>query len=101
MYQRLVKLHTTAPVVVAEIGSREAKPTESHSKAVWLQQLFTETRFPRLTHVNFFSVEKERDWRLNSSPQALAVVRKYLGGCRSYSLSNVACHKQIYGALPR
>ncbi|MCA1606115.1 MAG: hypothetical protein LC775_11735 [Acidobacteria bacterium] len=101
MYQRLVRLHTTAPVVVAEIGSREAKPTEPHSKAVWLQQLFTETRFPRLTHVNFFSVDKERDWRLNSSPQALAIVRKYLGDCLSYDPSNVVCGKRIYGAPSR
>lgn len=95
MYQRLVKLHTAAPVVVAEIGSREAKPTEPHSKSVWLQQLFTETRLPRLTHVNFFSVDKERDWRLNSSAQTLAVARKYLGDCLNNGPSNVACHKLI------
>lgn len=88
-------------MVVAEIGSREAKPTEPHSKAVWLQQLFTETRFPRLTHVNFFSVDKERDWRLNSSLQALAVVRKYLGSCLTCGPSNVVCQKRIYGALSR
>jgi hypothetical protein len=101
MYQRLVKLHTAAPVVVAEMGSREATPTEPHSKAVWLQQLFTETRFPRLTHVNFFSVDKERDWRLNSSPQTLAVARKYLGDCLSYRPSNVTCQKRIYGTTSR
>jgi mannan endo-1,4-beta-mannosidase len=81
MYQRIIALHATAPVVVGEIASREANAEEQArglSKAQWLSELFTETRLTRLTQVNYFHADKEFDWRLDSSPAALAAARKHL-----------------------
>ncbi len=80
MYRRLSELDATAPVIVGEIGCREPTAEEApvRSKAAWLKQLFTETRWSRLTHVNFFHASKTYDWRLDSSPAALATARRYL-----------------------
>ncbi len=78
MYQRLVRLHPVAPVIIGEIASREPVLGESATKVEWLTQLFTETRLPRLTHINYFHANKERDWRLDSSPAALSAARRYL-----------------------
>ena len=79
-YQRLVALDAAAPVWVCEFASKE--PTEndgasadaSHSKATWYRQLLASTAFPAIKALVMFNIDKERDWRLGSDPDALAVV---------------------------
>jgi hypothetical protein len=79
-YQRLVDLDPGAPVWVCEFGSKE--PAESdgapvdttHSKADWYRTLFASEAFPAITALVFFDIDKERDWRVSSDPQSLAVV---------------------------
>lgn len=77
MYDRLAALHPTAPISVAEIGCAESS-SDPGRKAAWLRNLFTDGGFPRLNGLCFFDADKEHDWRLDSSSQALAVSRSYL-----------------------
>ncbi|HVV74574.1 MAG TPA: glycosyl hydrolase [Mycobacteriales bacterium] len=79
-YQRLVALDPAAPVWVCEFASKE--PAESdgapqdpdHSKADWYRELLASTDFPAIKALVFFDVDKERDWRVGSDAQSLAVV---------------------------
>lgn len=79
-YQRLVALDAFAPVWVCEFASKE--PTESdgapvdtsHSKATWYRQLLASTSFPAIRALVMFNVSKERDWRVASDLDSLAVV---------------------------
>ncbi len=85
MYQRLTRLHTTAPVWICEFGSKEPQADDGapvdrgHSKATWIRNAFSYRGFPRVRAMVYFHVRKERDWRLNSSQQALAATRRALG----------------------
>ena len=81
MYERLCLLHPTAEVTIAETSSAQGT-----GKAKWFEDLFSLRRFTRLRRVIFFHENKERDWRLNSDPNTLAVCRRRL--------------RQSVGALP-
>ena len=80
-YARLTALHPTAPVWVCEYGSKEpaiddgAPADPAHSKAAWIQNMLASTAFPRIGTLVSFDIRKERDWRGNSSIDALAVLR--------------------------
>lgn len=75
MYERLLDLHPASEVALCETGCAEGE-----GKAAWLQDLFGLTRFPRLTRLVLFHEDKERDWRLDSDPAALAATRRALQG---------------------
>lgn len=80
-YQRLVAVDPGTPVWVCEFGSKEPAENDgapvdaSDSKAAWYRALFASTDFPAIKALVFFDVNKERDWRVDSDPQALAVVQ--------------------------
>jgi len=89
MYAILTALHPTAPVWICEVGSKE--PTKSdgsqarpaprdpaHSKGAWLTRMMSSRAFPRVTALVHFNVNKERDFRLESSPDALRAMRRQL-----------------------
>ena len=89
MYGILTALHPSAPVWICEFGSKEpskddgseARPAPrdpSHRKGEWLEAMFASRAFPRLTALVHFNVNKERDFRFESSPDALRAVRKQL-----------------------
>lgn len=84
-YKRLTALHRTAPVWICEFGSKEptiadgAPVDRKHSKARWIRSAFTSTRMPRVRARIYFHENKERDWRIDSSPQSLAALRAMLG----------------------
>lgn len=88
MYRVLTALHPTAPVWICEVGSKEPQKADgekrpsprdpAHSKAKWLASMLESKAFPRLEAVVYFNVDKERDFRLESSPGALAAVKKQL-----------------------
>lgn len=87
-YRRLESLSAgSKPIWIPEIGCREPTKTESgvapdptKSKAQWLDSLFRMTEYPLINTVYFFHAERAHDWRLDSSPGALAVCRKALAG---------------------
>jgi len=73
-YERLIRLSPTLPVMIAEMGCAE----EGGNKAAWiseaLERLFSE--FTRVQAVVWFNVDKECDWRIDSSPDSLGAFRK-------------------------
>jgi beta-mannanase len=68
-YQRVSAL-STRPMMIAELGCAE----EGGSKAQWIGDMKSALRahYPRVSALVWFQVEKERDWRIDSSPAALA-----------------------------
>lgn len=80
-YQKLTRLDAGAPVWICEFGSKEplvddgAPADPSRSKAAWLRDAFATTTMPRVRAMIYFQADKERDWRVNSSPAALAALR--------------------------
>jgi hypothetical protein len=83
-YRHLTALDRTAPVWICEFGSKEpleddgAPASAGASKAAWLRSALTLRAMPRLTMLTFFQADKERDWRADSSAEALDAVRRYL-----------------------
>lgn len=72
-YDRIVGL-TSKPFLIAETASAEA----GGDKAAWiLHSLLSDvpTRFPAVRAVIWFDIDKETDWRVNSSPASLAAFR--------------------------
>jgi len=91
MYSILTGLDATHPVWIAETGSKEPQeeddslyPQESapidpaNSKGTWINQMLASSGFPRVTAIAWFDKKKERDWRLDSSADALSVIKSYL-----------------------
>jgi mannan endo-1,4-beta-mannosidase len=76
-YRRLTALDRRLPVWVCEFGSKEpllddgAPQDSGHSKAAWLSGALAHRGMPRLQALVYFDADKERDWRVDSSPGAL------------------------------
>jgi hypothetical protein len=73
-YKRITEL-SSKPVILSEVASGEA----GGNKAEWIRQGFLKTipeRFPRVAAVIWFDYDKEEDWRVNSSPEALQAFRE-------------------------
>jgi beta-mannanase len=72
-YSALTRM-TNKPVMIAEVGSAEA----GGNKAAWIRQSFLQeipSKFPKVRAVVWFDVNKETDWRVNSSSAALAAFK--------------------------
>jgi Glycosyl hydrolase family 26 len=71
-YAILARL-TSKPMMIAETGSTD----EGGSKAAWITGIGSALRvdLPRVRAIVWFDRVKEADWRVNSSPQALAAFR--------------------------
>jgi hypothetical protein len=84
MYGILTGLHSTAPVWIAEYGSKEplvndgAPADPGNSKGVWMANMMMTQRFPRINGLAYFNVKKERDWRIESSPASVNAMRQQL-----------------------
>ncbi|MCS5723259.1 glycosyl hydrolase [Herbiconiux sp. CPCC 203407] len=68
-------LHTLGkPIIIGETASSE----DGGSKAEWIRSIAPtlRDRFPDIKALVWFDVEKERDWRIRSSPEALAAFRE-------------------------
>ncbi|MDQ6832337.1 MAG: beta-mannanase [Chloroflexota bacterium] len=78
---------TNKPIMIAETACADS----GGDKAAWiLHGLLTDvpTRFPRIRAVVWFDIEKETDWRIDSSPSSLA------------AFSRVAASPMYRGRLP-
>jgi beta-mannanase len=67
---QLRALDSTHPIVIAETASAEG-PRSGQDKAAWITQLFDFlARQDRVSAVVWFQMDKERDWRFNSTNQS-------------------------------
>lgn len=71
MMDRILKLPSASgkPLGIGETGSVDT----NNGKANWHRNLFTTTRWPDLKVIDFFSTNKEADWRIDY-PESLRVV---------------------------
>jgi len=72
---------TAKPFMISETASTE----KGGDKAAWVKDTYKNvvSRFPRVKSITWFNVNKETDWRLNSSPGSLTAYQeamKYIGG---------------------
>ena len=70
-YDALANLDPVKPVMIAETASAES----GGDKAAWITSAFTRevaTRTPRVAVVVWFDVNKETDWRVESSATGLS-----------------------------
>lgn len=72
-YATVSTLNATKPIIIAETGCG----TVGGDKAAWITDMFKviPTKFPRMTGVTWFNVEKERDWRIESTTASLAAFK--------------------------
>jgi beta-mannanase len=73
-YTRLVDLAPKKPIVIAEIGCAES----GGSKADWIRDAFHQitSHCDKIRAVVWFQIDKECDWRLNSSPASLCAFQE-------------------------
>ena len=64
------------PMMIAEFGTGEFE-SDGFDKAAWLTEAFTKikTDYPRIRIFTWFNINKELDWRANSSPKAQEAFR--------------------------
>lgn len=76
-YDRLVRLAPAKSIIIAEMGCAEA----GGDKAGWIRDAFQQltSRFAAVRAVVWFQINKECDWRLDSSPPALKAFQEQAG----------------------
>jgi len=72
--RRARQLWPTKPIMIAEFASAD----KGGDKAAWIKELpgFLKTSMREIDALNWFDVRKEADWRINSSPAALAAFKQ-------------------------
>jgi len=75
IYQTLTAL-TSKPLMIGEFASAE----QGGNKADWITDAFSriQNNYPRVKIFCWFNINKERDWRVNSSPSSEAAMRTAL-----------------------
>lgn len=73
VYQALAAL-TSKPLMIGEFASAES----GGNKAEWIRDAFSKikTNYPRIKLFNWFNINKERDWRINSSLSSEKALRQ-------------------------
>ena len=76
IYQTLTSL-TSKPLMLGEFASAE----QGGSKPNWITDAFSKikTDYPRIKLLCWFNINKERDWRINSSASSEAAYRQAIG----------------------
>ena len=76
-YAKVTKLSTKA-IMIAETGSAEG----GGDKALWLNDMFDHltSKYPQVESLFWFDINKECDWRINSSETALELFREKAPG---------------------
>jgi beta-mannanase len=72
-YERLIRLAPDKPCMIAEAGCAE----EGGSKGRWIEEAFEALRgrFAGIKAMVWFNIEKECDWRIESSEESLSAFR--------------------------
>jgi len=81
-YDEMTKL-TSKPVMIGETASAEAStgPSGPTSKASWIEDAYLSAlpaRFPQVKAILWFSVDYDRDWRVDSSPESLKTYKRVI-----------------------
>jgi mannan endo-1,4-beta-mannosidase len=77
-YQAITQV-SSKPVLITEWASAEI----GGNKAAWITDAFQQlasSKYARIVGENWFNMNKETDWRINSSPAALAAFQAAIGG---------------------
>jgi hypothetical protein len=76
LYDRCIALAPDKPVMIAEFGTAEFE-YKGIDKVAWMDDAFIKikTGYPRIKMFVWFHINKELDWRVNSSPEALEVFK--------------------------
>ena len=77
-YRDLVRL-SRRPVIIAEFASTD----QGGDKAAWMRDTLSSgvlDRYPRIRALVWFNIDKEADWRINSSGDTLAAFRSMIQG---------------------
>jgi beta-mannanase len=76
IYRELTAL-TQKPLMIGEFASAE----QGGSKAEWIKDAFSaiKSKYPGVKLFCWFNINKERDWRINSSPESEAAFRRSIG----------------------
>lgn len=72
-YAELQAINAEKPIIIGEFASTE----EGGDKAAWIADAFASirTRYPQIRALVWFHINKETDWRINSSEAALNAYR--------------------------
>ncbi len=76
-YSHLTNQYSQHPIVISETASSEL----GGSKSGWIEAMLTSDlpqKFPLITEIVWFNLNKEADWRINSSSEASTTFSKYL-----------------------
>lgn len=67
------------PMMIAEFGTGEFE-YKGDDKSTWVRDTFSKikTDYPRIRIFTWFNINKELDWRVNSSPEALKAFKEML-----------------------
>ena len=69
-YRQLQAINPNKPIIIGEFASTE----DGGDKAAWITDTFSgiQNKYPQIRAIIWFHISKETDWRINSSPEALA-----------------------------
>lgn len=82
---RLTGLHPSKPVMVTEFGTDE-HPGKPGAKADWIREMFRQAEgCHSIVGLVWFDINKERDWRIASSPQSVAA---FAAGAKNENTTN-------------
>jgi beta-mannanase len=75
-YSHLQQINSNKPIMIGEFGASN----KGGDKAAWVSDAFQRIRsdYPQIRAVFWFNVNKETDWRMDSSPDVLDVFKKSL-----------------------
>lgn len=75
-YARLQELSPKKPIILGEFASSE----KGGDKAAWVQDSFQKiiSAYPQIRAAVWFNINKENDWRMNSSPEVFEAFKKAL-----------------------
>jgi hypothetical protein len=73
MLRDMKQRYPNKPIILGEIGAEE---TPGHDKGEWVRQAYEQMlRDPQVVGAVWFNMNKEADWRINSSAGSLAAYR--------------------------
>ncbi len=75
-YTRLQQISPTKPIIIGEFASSD----KGGDKAAWVTDAFQKISsvYPQIRAIVWFNIDKETDWRMNSSPAVFDVFKKEL-----------------------
>jgi hypothetical protein len=77
-YDQLRAIDPHKPIMIGETASTDV----GGDKAAWIQDAFVRLTkdYPQIRAITWFNVNKETDWRIDSSPQSLEALRAAVSG---------------------